>query len=165
MKQGRGPFRETIPGTMLEGFLDRWVGLQLSIIRKQGVAERDKARSRLDLGSCTRGVREILCAAASPSLMENLPRLKAQEIPLDHPDSNNMFQPRPDKPLVATPAAIESYSEAVIFACWQVLREKADENGGLDYLQVFEDESKPENLWFMEDGPGGAITALLPSDH
>lgn len=97
--------------------------------------------------------------------MINLPRLKAQEIPVDHPDSNNMFQPGPDKPLLATPPAIEMYSHEVILACWKVLRTKADEHGGLDYLQVFEDESKPENLWFMEDGPGGAITALLPSDH
>jgi hypothetical protein len=36
---------------------------------------------------------------------------------------------------------------------------------GLDYLQLFEDETKSENLWFIEDDPGGAITALLPSDH
>jgi hypothetical protein len=57
------------------------------------------------------------------------------------------------------------YSQEVILACLRVLRQKADENAGLDYLQVFEDESKRENLWFMEDGPGGAITALLPSDH
>ena len=76
-----------------------------------------------------------------------------------------MFQPSPDKPLVATPAAIEMYSHEVILACWRVLREKAEQNQGLDYLQVFEDESKPEALWFMEDSEGGAITALLPSDH
>ena len=97
--------------------------------------------------------------------MDNLPRLKDQEIPFDHPESNNMFLPGPEKPIVATPAAIEMYSHAVIFACWKVLRQKADEHAGLDYLQVFVDETKPENLWFMEDGPGGAITALLPSDH
>jgi hypothetical protein len=94
-----------------------------------------------------------------------IPRLKTQEISLDHPDSNNMFRPGPDKPLVATPAAIEVYSHAVIVACWQVLRQKADEHGGLDYLQVFESEGHAEDLWFIEDGPGGAITALLPSDH
>ena len=54
------------------------------------------------------------------------------------------------------PHAIESHEEAA---------QKADEHQGLDYLQVFHDETKPENLWFIEDGPGGAITALLPSDH
>ena len=39
------------------------------------------------------------------------------------------------------------------------------EHGGIDYLQVFTDPAKPEALWFIEDGPGGAITALLPSDY
>jgi hypothetical protein len=97
--------------------------------------------------------------------MPPLPHLKPQEIPLDHPDSSNMFRPGPEKPLLATPAAIEMYSHEIIVACWQLLRQKADENYGLDYLQVFEDETKPENLWFIEDGDGGAITALLPSDH
>jgi hypothetical protein len=94
-----------------------------------------------------------------------IPSLKPQEIPLDHPDSKNMFQPGPDKPLVATPAAIAMYRHEVILACWQLLRQKADENGGLDYLQVFESDEHDENLWFIEDGPGGAITALLPSDN
>ncbi len=37
------------------------------------------------------------------------PILKVQEIPYDHPDSRYMFQPRPDKPFLATPAAIEVY--------------------------------------------------------
>ena len=97
--------------------------------------------------------------------MAELPTLKPQEIPFDHPDSNNMFRPGPDKPFLATPAAIEMYTHEVIIACWQVLREKADEQHGLDYLQVFEDQPKPENLWFIEDGPGGAITSLLPSDY
>lgn len=76
-----------------------------------------------------------------------------------------MFRPGPDKPFVATRTAIELYSHEVIVACWQVLRQKANEHGGLDYLQVFEDESKSESLWFMEDGSGGTITALLPSDY
>lgn len=76
-----------------------------------------------------------------------------------------MFRPGPDKPFVATPAAIEMYRTEVILACFRVLREKADEHQGLDYLQIFEDENKPEGLWFIEDGDGGAITALLPSDY
>lgn len=97
--------------------------------------------------------------------LNHLPSWKQQEIPLDHPESNNMFRPGPDKPLVATPAAIEMYSHEVIVACWRLLRQKADEHAGLDYQQVFEDDTKSENLWYIEDGPGGAITALLPSDH
>lgn len=94
-----------------------------------------------------------------------LPQLKPQEIPLNHPDSSNLFRPGPDKPFVATPAAIEMYSHEVIIACWRVLRQQADEHQGLDYLQVFESNEHAENLWYIEDGEGGAITALLPSDH
>ncbi len=97
--------------------------------------------------------------------MAELPTLKPQEISFDHPDSNNMFRPEANKPFLATPAAIEMYSHEIILACWQVMRAKADEQSGLDYLQVFVDETKPENLWYIEDGEGGAITALLPSDY
>ena len=74
-------------------------------------------------------------------------------------------QPGPEKPLVATPAAIAMYTHEAILACLGVLRKKAYQHGGLDYLQVFVDSEKAENLWFIEDGPGGAITALLPSDY
>ena len=95
--------------------------------------------------------------------MEN-PILKVQEIPYDHPDSQYMFQPGPEKPFVATPAAIELYRDA-IFRCLVKIQTLAVEKNGLDYLQVFDDPDKPEALWFMEDDPGGAITALLPSDY
>lgn len=94
-----------------------------------------------------------------------IPELQEQEIPLDHPESVNLFLPSPDKPFVATPAAIALYTHEAIIACLRVLRTKADAHGGLDYLQVFADPDQPENLWFIEDGPGGCITALLPSDH
>lgn len=94
-----------------------------------------------------------------------LPELRDQEIPLDHPDSCNMFQPGPNRPFVATPAAIAMYTHETILACLNQLRVRAELHGGLDYLQVFVDPAKPENLWFMEDGAGGTITALLPSDH
>ena len=94
-----------------------------------------------------------------------MPRLKDQEVPFGDPESCNMFLPNNEKPLVATPAAIELYGHEVILRCWNLLREQADQHGGLDRLQVFEDGSKPESLWFIEDGEGGAITALLPSDY
>ena len=97
--------------------------------------------------------------------MSPLPTLKPQEIPIDHPDSCNQFQPGPDKPFVATPGAIEVYGRETIIACFRVLQQKASEHRGIDYLQVFEDSAKSENLWFIEDGSGGAITALLPSDY
>lgn len=77
-----------------------------------------------------------------------------------------MFQPSADKPFVATRAAIDVYTNEIIVACWAVLRSKADEHGGLDYLQIFDsgDPNQPD-LWFIEDGDGGAITALLPADY
>jgi hypothetical protein len=93
------------------------------------------------------------------------PELREQEIQLSDPESIYMFRPSPDKPFVATPAAVAMYTHEQIVACLNVLRQKADQYAGLDYLQVFVDPDKPEPLWFMEDGPGGAITALLPSDH
>ena len=95
--------------------------------------------------------------------MTGVPRLKNQEIPLDHPDSSNMFQPGPDKPLLATPGVIEMYGHEVIMACIRILRQKADEHDGIDYLQVFEaDES--ENLWFIEDGPDAQSNSVETED-
>jgi len=90
--------------------------------------------------------------------------LKPQEIPLDHPESIFMFQPGPKKPFVATPAALEAYGDDV-FKCLRKLQKLASLHKGLDYLQVFLCPGKPEPLWFIEDGEGGAITALLPSDY
>jgi hypothetical protein len=86
--------------------------------------------------------RSITFRSAVPSL----PILKAQEIPLDDPDSTCMYVPSPEKPFVATQAAIALYSHEMILACWQILRAKADEHHGLDYLQVFEDSTKREPL-------------------
>ena len=94
-----------------------------------------------------------------------MPVLKVQEVPYDSPESKNFFRPTPDKPFVATPAAIAAYQAETICHCLSVLQNMDDRFGGLDYVQVFEDPDKPESLWFIEDGPGGAITALLPSDY
>lgn len=90
--------------------------------------------------------------------------LKSQEIPLDHPDSTNMFLLSAEKPFLATPAAIDLYGDHIL-GCLAVLQAKARQHRGLDYLQVFTDPGKPKPLWFIEDGDGGAITALLPSDY
>lgn len=97
--------------------------------------------------------------------MTKFPTLQPQEIPLDHPESCNMFAPSAEKPFVATPAAIEMYGRETILACLAILQDSAVANAGLDYLQVFEFSDKTEKLWFIEDGSGGAITALLPSDY
>lgn len=100
-------------------------------------------------------------------MSEQLPSLKQQEIPYDHPDSVNMFRPAADKPFVATPDAIDMYQHDVILQCLAVLQREAEKHQGLDYLQVFDGESigKDENLWYIEDGEGGAITGLLPSNY
>jgi len=89
-----------------------------------------------------------------------------QEIPFDHPQSNYHFQPGPEKRFVATPAAIQAHTLETITACMWYLQSLAEEKDGLDYLQVFRPKT-PETppLWFIEDGPGGAITALLNSDY
>jgi hypothetical protein len=94
-----------------------------------------------------------------------MPVLKQQEIPLDSPESNHFFRPSPEKPFVATPAAIEMYQQDVIIACLKLLQEQAERHEGLDYLQVFDDPEKTEALWMIEDRIGGAITAMLPSDY
>jgi hypothetical protein len=92
------------------------------------------------------------------------PALKPQEIPFDDPRSDCFFQPTPRKPLLATPAALAAYGD-VVLPCLGVLQQLAREHDGIDYLQVFTDPTKPEPLWFIEDGDGGAITAFLPSDY
>lgn len=91
------------------------------------------------------------------------PILKTQEIPYDHPDSCNMFQPSADKPFVATRAAISTYREETILACLRTLQDQAKRYDGIDYLQIFQSpEPGKEDLWMIEDS---AITALLPSDY
>ena len=91
--------------------------------------------------------------------------LRPQEIPLDDPQSKYLFQPSPAKPLVATPAALQRYGRDMIVACLQLLQRNAAQHNGVDYLQVFEEPTKGDRLWFMEDDEGGAITALPPSDY
>lgn len=97
--------------------------------------------------------------------MASLPKLRDQSIPLDDPRSTYMFQPSEGKPFVATRAAIAMYGRETILRCFAILRSKANDHQGLDYAQVFDSREHPENLWFIEDGPGGAITALLPTDY
>lgn len=91
--------------------------------------------------------------------------LQPQEIPFDHPDSFNMFRPSEEKPFVATPGAIEQFTQDTVVACWLVLAELAEEKSGIDYLQVFKRDEDDARLWFIEDGEGGAITALKPDEY
>lgn len=92
-------------------------------------------------------------------------QLKPQEIPYDAPDSCNFFVPSEDKPFVATRAALEQFTQPMILVCLQHLQAVARIHHGLDGLQIFESPDQDEQLWFIEDGLGGAITALLPDDY
>jgi hypothetical protein len=91
--------------------------------------------------------------------------LRPQENPLNHPRSSYRFQPSAEKPFVATPAAITTFGQEVIIQCLEHIQDLARKHSGIDYVQVFEDPETEQPLWFIEDGPGGAITALLPSDY
>lgn len=127
-------------------------------------------RSRLLVdseGGVPHKVFDSFIAYRHAATVRELPTMKPQEIPFDHPDSRHMFRPGPDKPFVATPDAIEMYQHETILACLSVLQAKAQQESGIDYLQIFDGASvgKTEDLWFLEDGPGGAITAILPSNY
>ena len=99
-----------------------------------------------------------------PTSMQRL-QWKPQEISYRSKESCNFFVPSKDKPFVATRTAFEQFDPATILACLAELQEEARKQDGLDYLQVFESPDTSERLWFIEDGPGGGITALLPDDY
>ena len=88
--------------------------------------------------------------------------LQPQEIPLDDERSRFRFNPS-EKQFVATQCALEEFGPEVIGRCMNLLRQRADEHKGLDYLQVFTVGREQRKLWFIEDGE--YITALLPSDY
>ncbi len=90
--------------------------------------------------------------------------LQPQEPPLNHVDSCNRFQPSPNKPFLATPGVIARFGHDTIIDCLIQLQRQAQLHEGIDYLQVFESVDG-DRLWFIEDGEGGAITALLPEDY
>jgi hypothetical protein len=64
-----------------------------------------------------------------------------------------------------TAGALRTYTREEILWCLATLQETARAAGGLEYAQVFDSDSHPENLWFIEDDGEGAITALLPSEY
>lgn len=100
----------------------------------------------------------------SPVPMQRL-LLNPQEVPYNAPASCNFFVPSEDKPFVVTRAALEQFEETTILACLRHLQTEARNHEGLDYLQIFESPDQSKKLWFIEDGSGGAITALLPDDY
>ena len=93
-------------------------------------------------------------------------QLQQQEIFLDDPESDRMFDFGTDLSFVATPGAIETFGQETILACIRLLQQKAQEYDGIDYLQVFQFPDDVElRLWFIQDRVSGVITALLPEEH
>ncbi|MCC7420558.1 MAG: hypothetical protein IT428_09765 [Planctomycetaceae bacterium] len=109
-------------------------------------------------------VRRTIQEHGNPDNCLKLPALKPQEIPFDHPQSSNRFRPSAQKPLLMTPGVSQQFGDIVICGCLAVLQELADRHAGIDYLQVFQDD-RGNRLCFIEDGEGGAITALLPDEY
>lgn len=60
------------------------------------------------------------------------PVLKQQEVPLDSPESCNFFQPSPDRPFVATQAALREYQQEAIIRGLLVLQEQTRRFNGID---------------------------------
>jgi hypothetical protein len=85
--------------------------------------------------------------------------LKDQEIPLGDLRSHFHFR----KPFVSTQGALSTFGPLVLNTCLAELQAKADEYGGLDYLQVFQAPEGLPNLWFIEDEQ--VVTALLPEEY
>jgi hypothetical protein len=106
----------------------------------------------------------MISALCHPALGSMSLHLKPQVLPFDHPDSHYMFQHSVEKPLVATVGATQMYKMQVMDGLL-ILQKKALEHNGLNHIQVFEDPSKPEPLWFVEDDPEGCIWATLPWDY
>ena len=92
--------------------------------------------------------------------LELIPQLP----PIDHPNSCNRFRPGPHKLFVTTRGAIDRFSQETVVACLRILQEKAEEHDGIAYLQVFE-SADGDQLWFIEDGGGSVIIALLPGEY
>jgi hypothetical protein len=67
--------------------------------------------------------------------------------------------------LLSSPPLSESLAETLHRQPVESFIAKAHQHGGIDYLQVFEDEETWDRLWFIEDGDGGAIAALLPEEY
>ncbi len=94
-------------------------------------------------------------------------RWRPPEVPHDDPRARYRFDGT-RKRVVATRAALATFSGADVANVLDRLRHAAVKNSGLDYLQVFE-RLDGERLGVIEDGEpddeDGVITVLLPGDY
>ena len=88
---------------------------------------------------------------------------QAQEIPLDSDRSRFEFRLHCDKLVLRTAAVEREFGDVIPWQCFLRLQIFAEQNHGLDYVQIFKIDQSKVNLWVIEDGQ--AITALLPSDY
>ncbi len=88
-----------------------------------------------------------------------------QEIAFDDPKSTCRFSPSVKKPFLITAGVESTFGAELPFECLTRLLALATYHDGIDYLQVFEIRESGLKIWFIEDGEGGAITALLPSEY
>ncbi len=101
-----------------------------------------------------------------PNARENVQaiavELRAQEIPLDAPESRFQFD-IVAKQFVVTRGAMEAFGPELVQACLAILRTEAIEHSGLERLQTFLIGATKQKLWIVEDGE--VITALLPHEY
>jgi len=100
-----------------------------------------------------------------PPSEEALIHYRMQEIQFDDPRSSYQFFPSDKKPFVLTPGAQKAIGKELAFECLTRLYALAKMHSGIDYMQKFEILESGIIVWFIEDGDGGAITALLPSEY
>ncbi len=90
---------------------------------------------------------------------------RIQEIEFDDARSSCQFRPGAKKPFLMTPGAQDAIGEELALECLTRLCALAKVHAGIDYLQKFEIIESGIVVWFIEDGDGGAITALLPEEY
>lgn len=100
-----------------------------------------------------------------PSGESTLVHYRMQEVLFDDTRSNCQFLPQEKKPFLITSGAERAIGHELAFECLTRLRALAMLHDGIDYLQTFLILEQRITVWFIEDGPGGAITALLPDEY
>ncbi|QEG20997.1 hypothetical protein [Mariniblastus fucicola] len=100
-----------------------------------------------------------------PSGNEALVHYRMQEIEFSDKRSSWRFTPSDRKPFLITPGAEQAIGIGLAYECLTRLHGLAKLHNGIDYMQKFEILESDITVWFIEDGDGGAITALLPSEY
>jgi hypothetical protein len=92
-------------------------------------------------------------------------RYRIQEVDFDDDRSICDFRPGEGKPFLITRGVQDEFGISLPSECLSRLMAMASLHDGIDYLQVFEIPELDQKIWLIDDGDGGAITALLPSEY